>query len=155
MGKGFAVVAEEIRKLADQSVEASGEIENIVKAIQDTSKRTEESAGKAEENLLLQNDSLQKTVDNFNEINILVEKLVPNLKVINGNMEKLETDKNAVLDVISNVTAVAQEVSASTEKTVDTIENQVVYMKTLSQEADNLKKKITELDEMMKKYKYE
>lgn len=154
VGKGFAVVAEEIRKLADQSVEASSEIEDIVKAIQNTSKRTEISAGKAEENLLLQNNSLQKTVKNFYEINNLVEKLVPNLKIINENMEQMERDRSTVLDVISNVSAVAEEVSASTEKTVDTIEIQVKHMQLLSQEAEKLKVKTDDLDEMMKKYRF-
>ena len=37
-GRGFAVVAEEIRKLADQSMEAANQIQNTVKDITEQNK---------------------------------------------------------------------------------------------------------------------
>lgn len=153
-GKGFAVVAEEIRNLAEQSAVASKEIENIVRTILETSDRTEESAEKAENILTLQNVSLQKTIENFNQINTLVERLVPSLKAINANMDQLERDKNEVLDVCRSVSAVAEEVSASTDQTVNTIESQVSYVRKLSEEANELKAKTADLDGMLRKYKF-
>lgn len=74
--------------------------------------------------------------------------------MINGNLKQLEKDRGSVLEVISNVSAVAQEVSASTERTVDTIEKQITHMLLLAQEAEQLKVKTIDLDESLKVYKF-
>ena len=153
-GRGFAVVADEIRKLADQSVQANTEIEKIVEAIQKTSERTGDSARKAEDNIKLQNKALQKTIGSFSKIDKDIIELAPNLMMINQNMNSLLEDNQDVLSGVSNVAAAAQQISAATTCTVDTIDKQVVSIEQLSEEAKELKKETSSLHRMIQEYQF-
>ena len=75
-GRGFAVVAEEIRKLADQTMQAARQIQNTVKEIQTRTKETVEAAKDAETIVESQTLSLERTVSAFNNINHHVQELV-------------------------------------------------------------------------------
>lgn len=151
-GKGFAVVAEEIRKLADQSLEASGRIEDVVKTIRLTSQRTSASAEKTEANIVLQNEALQQTIESFTEIDEDIIRLVPKLGQINETMAVLLKDNQEVLSAVSNVAAASEEISAATTCTVETIDKQVISIGELSRQADELKQKNQDLHTFLKEY---
>lgn len=151
-GKGFAVVAEEIRKLADQSLEASGRIEDVVKTIRLTSQRTSASAEKTEANIVLQNEALQQTIESFTEIDGDIIRLVPKLGQINETMAVLLKDNQEVLSAVSNVAAASEEISAATTCTVETIDKQVISIGELSRQADELKQKNQDLHTFLKEY---
>ena len=70
--KRFAVVAEEIRKLADQSMEAANQIQNTVKDITEQNKEAVSTAGKAEEIVSSQTEALTRTINVFKKINLHV-----------------------------------------------------------------------------------
>lgn len=63
-GRGFSVVAEEIRKLADQSMQAGNQIKEIVDNIQNTTVVTTESAKEAEVLMHDQVENIESTVTN-------------------------------------------------------------------------------------------
>jgi len=75
-GRGFMVVAEEIRKLADESMQAGKNIKKIVESILATTEKTTESAREAETIVFEQAGALQETIEVFGEINQCVEILV-------------------------------------------------------------------------------
>lgn len=154
-GKGFAVVAEEIRKLADQSVQASQEIGKIIETIQHTAERTGVSAKKTEDNIHLQNEALQETIESFGKIDQDIIDLSPNLKMINTNMTALLEDNQEILSGISNVAAASEQISASTACTVETIDKQVESIVQLSNESKELKDKTEDLHKMIKEYKFD
>lgn len=144
-GKGFSVVAEEIRKLADQALQASSEIENMVKQIRISSEKTEDSANKTEENIRVQNDSLAKIIRLFYHINGFVEVLVDKLSNIHQDTGFLEKDSTVILDSIRSIAAVAEEISLSTQETSATTESLVGLIKGFAKEAHELKGKTEDL----------
>lgn len=124
-GLGFAVVAEEIRKLADQSVQAANQIQNIVKEIADKTQNTIDTAKQAENIVNSQTVSLNKTVQVFDNINEHVNNLANNLNNISDGIKKIEIAKNDTMDAIQNISAVSEETAASAEEVSATALNQI------------------------------
>jgi methyl-accepting chemotaxis protein len=124
-GRGFAVVAGEIRKLADQSVEAINQIENIVSEINTKTKDTVNTAKQAESIVESQTDALNKTVKAFNNINSHVNDLVSNLASISSGIKNIEAAKEDTLDAIQNISAVSEETAAASEEVSATAINQI------------------------------
>ena len=145
-GKGFAVVADEIRKLADQSVLAVKDIEEIIKNIQNQTRKTAASAGDAGEMLKSQSKALNGTVDMFGKVGSQFDELLREINVILDSMHAITENKDRVLDTIKNIAAVTEETSASTTTVKDTVQAEVSAVEALSVRAEELTAKAKELE---------
>lgn len=114
-GRGFAVVADEVRKLAEQSSNATKEINNLIGAIQAESLRAVESMEKGEKEVETGNNVIQKVGDNFTNIMGAVQGLTTQIKDIVSLMEQTSEGVQNVETTTEEMTAAAEEVSASAE----------------------------------------
>lgn len=91
-GKGFAVVAEEIRNLADESKSLTGRMGNFVSSIQEASQKS--------------SDSVDTTVTEL-------ENIDKNIQNIWKTTEKNHASMNNIMDSVSSLAAVSEEVSSA------------------------------------------
>lgn len=152
-GRGFAVVAEEIRNLADQSKESANRIKAIVSAINSTTKKTSDSARKAESMMAEQSASLDQTVQVFGEIRDSVSGLVEDIRVVLQQMEQISDERANVQDSIQNISAVSEEVAASTEEANSTLSNQAETISRLAVRVEKLSAEARELDQSIEKFR--
>jgi methyl-accepting chemotaxis protein len=152
-GRGFAVVAEEIRKLADQTLQAASQIQNIVKEIQGKTKDTVNTAKQAEGVVESQTGSLTKTVSVFGSINNHIKDLVNYLKDISNDMKLIETAKEDTLEVIESISAVSEQTAAASEEMNATAITQIDFVERLNQSAEELAKDAKKLEESIKLFK--
>lgn len=152
-GRGFSVVADEIRKLASQSMEAADQIKDIVENIRKTTQQTTDSAKKTEEYIFKQADSLEETITIFGEINTCVDELVTGLNQMLKDMRGISADRNHVEDSIRSISAVSQEVAASTGGVADTLNEQVHLISKLTEKAEKLARRVASLEQAMAKFK--
>jgi len=124
-GRGFVVVAAEVRKLAEQSVEAVEKIQNIISIIQIKTQKAVISVREAGENISSQTDSLVNTTEIFEEIRKSVEILVTGIYNTTGQIREIEAIKVKTLGTIEEFSAIAQENSASSEEIANIVENQL------------------------------
>ena len=146
-GRGFAVVADEIRKLADQSVKAASQIQSIVTEIQNKTQGTVVSAKQAENIVGSQSEALQRTIHVFENINKHVGKLANNLNNISIGVKGIETAKEDTLDAIRNISAVSQQTAAASEEVSATANNQIDSVENLSRSALELANDAKKLEE--------
>ncbi|MDD5457524.1 MAG: methyl-accepting chemotaxis protein [Candidatus Margulisbacteria bacterium] len=128
-GKGFAVVADEVRKLAERSIDATKEISVLVKAIQENTNKTV--------------SSMQHGTDE-------VEKVVA---MSNNAKEALEQINDAVTkstDQIQNISASTQEVNASTVEVSETTRKIHTFMETNKKDSRIIKNSSEEIYETIK-----
>lgn len=147
-GRGFAVVAEEIRKLADDSNKAAGEIRNNVQNIDAQTESSVESAKKAEQMVALQAEAVEEVIQVFQDMNSQMNNLFVNLKEIANNTEAADKERNDTLDAVENISAIIEE-TASSSALVRDMANQLLHS------VDKLSQTASALDEDMQGLKSE
>lgn len=116
-GRGFAVVAEEIRKLADDSSNSAGEIEEIVKELMDNSNSSVEKMSEVTLDAREQQEKLERTKTSFESLRRGVEAISAVSKSIYEQTEHLEHQKDVINGVVEQLAAISEENAASTEET--------------------------------------
>jgi methyl-accepting chemotaxis protein len=152
-GRGFAVVANEIRKLADQSVHAAKQIQNIVTMITDKTKDTVDTAMEAESIVGSQSESLNKTIQVFDNINEHVNNLASNLDNISGGIMKIESAKSDTMDAIQSISAVSEETAAASQEVSATAVSQIDSVERLLMAAQELEADAKKLEESISIFK--
>ena len=144
-GKGFAVVADEITKLADQTSQATGDITSL---IDDLSGKLVEVVGSI--NALMksneeQNACANSAAESFGRIADSTNVATDESNNLGAVVDKLENANATIIDSISTVSAVSEEVSAhatdtleNTEQNEQIVQNVVDLVNSLADDAKRL-----------------
>ncbi len=137
-GKGFAVVAEEIRKLAEDSTRFTGEIRLVIENLKEKSETAVARMGKANEIATEQDLQSKVSRGKFNEIEEAVIKSQDIVGRIGQNSKEIELKNNEIINVIENLSAIAEENAATTEETSANVDIQTQSINDISSASDNL-----------------
>ena len=147
-GRGFAVVAEEIRKLADDSSRAAGEISRNVQNISAQTATSVASAKEAEDMVALQTKAVSEVIQVFEDMSKQITGLFENLKEIANSTEAANKDRDDTLDAVENISAIIEE-TAGGSALVREMANQLLNS------VDKLSETANALDEDMQGLKTE
>lgn len=114
-GRGFAVVAEEVRKLAEQSGSAAGEIRNLITDIQNTSIRAVEAMEAGARDVEAGSLIVAESGENFERIMATVEDLSTQVQDMAAASEQISS-------AMQNVAASTEEQTAAVEEVNSTVE---------------------------------
>ncbi|MDF2905014.1 MAG: methyl-accepting chemotaxis sensory transducer [Herbinix sp.] len=152
-GRGFAVVATEIRKLAEQSAQAANKISIIIRHIQEQTKKTVDTARKAEDIVSSQEVALSDTIKVFIEVNEHVGTLTDNMNKIVDGIAGMERTKNDTLNANESISATAEESAAATNELGVTVEEQLLAVEKLNESATKLNGQAKELEATVQYFK--
>ena len=144
-GRGFAVVAEEIRKLADDSAKAAGEIGNHVQHISTRTMDSVQSAKQAEEMVALQGDAVQEVIQVFSDMRDRMQELVKGLQEIVASTEQADKERAETLTAVQNISQIIAETAGNAEIVSQTSEKLMKNVDNLSHTADALGSNMNEL----------
>ncbi|EDS77876.1 putative methyl-accepting chemotaxis protein [Clostridium botulinum C str. Eklund] len=152
-GKGFAVVADEVKNLAEESSNATKEIEKIINQVIDDISFTNVTMEKNQAIVQNANVSLMETKEVFDEMESSVSYVVAEIKSLNEDIEFIDDTKNNLLDCIQNTSAIAEETAASTEEISSAVEEQTLAIQQVSELTEELNNVVDELSEEIKVFK--
>lgn len=154
-GRGFAVVADNIRKFAERSNEAAGEIRKIVGALQSRMSHTIKTAGKASEIVAQQEASLNSTIDIFSQIKDHVATLSSDIENINASIQGMELAKNDTMLAIESISATSNETEAAANELSKSVEKQLHSVEELNEAVSHLQENAMDLDISVSIFKIE
>ena len=123
-GKGFAVVANEIKKLSDQSKEATMMIANIVNNIQKKTSSTVKLVEKANNIFNEQERSVSNTDDAFRNIIESTDNISLQIENVIVLMNDMYSYKEKTIKAVENISVLAEESSAATEEVLASVEEE-------------------------------
>ncbi|MBP2634492.1 MAG: mcpA 1 [Firmicutes bacterium] len=144
-GRGFAVVAEEVRKLAEQSQEASQQIAALIGEIQGDTDAAVLAMSEGTQEVKVGSEVVSAAGQAFKEIADLVTQVSEQVKEISAAMQQMASGSQQIVIAVKEIdqhsnSAVgqAQTVSAATEEQAAAMEEIAASSESLAELAENL-----------------
>lgn len=145
-GRGFAVVASQIQKLSEQSNESARQIAEIINLLITDSERTVETMEDVKEVISKQNEYVRSTENAFKDVKDGIDKSIESVRAISGKTRELNESRIKVVDIVQDLTAIAEENAASTQETSASAAEVGAIMGNISENAKHLNQIADELN---------
>ncbi len=138
-GRGFAVVASQIQTLAEQSNEASGNIEKIVSNLTINSEKVVHTMIQTQEIIEKQNQHIEDTANAVNGVIQELEASIDRIRSIEHKTSELEKARNEIIDIIASLSIIAQQNAEGTSQTNTAITDMADRFKNIEDSTENLR----------------
>ncbi|OIQ08313.1 methyl-accepting chemotaxis protein McpB [Moorella thermoacetica] len=152
-GRGFAVVAEEVRKLAEESAQATKEIEEIVAKIQSGARGAAGEMEKAQAAVEAQKAAVQHTDAVFQDIARETQIVTGDIQKMVTAIEGIKDETQHISEAVQAVAAAAEENGASAEEISASSEEQNATVEEIAASANELANLGQELQQVVARFK--
>ncbi len=151
-GRGFAVVANQIQKLAEQSNESAMKVQGIANMLMEDSEKAVITMDKVKEIMNSQMSKVDITSSMFAKVQDEIEHSISGIANIANRTEQMDQARVNVVDVVQNLTAIAEENAAGTQETSASVTEVSSIVDDISGNAKQLNDVAQVIDDQMKKF---
>lgn len=144
-GKGFAVVADEIRKLAEQTMASTGQINDIITQVRDSVDVAVTQMEVSKTTVAAQEEAMTMSVKGFEDISKAVSIINENVNTtafkaynVNKNANTASQQMNAVSEIAVNTSEGMEIVSDNASKQAEEVSSIDMYIKGVSELIESL-----------------
>ena len=152
-GRGFAVVADEVRKLAEQSASAAGNISSLINEIQkeivNSVKAMDNGTSAVKDGINMVNQAGKSFGEIVDDINYIASQM----QDVSAVTEEISAGSQNMLGAIENVAKISNESSENAENVVAASQEQTALMKEVANAAENLTQMAMELQSLMSSFR--
>ncbi len=148
-GRGFSVVAEQIRVLAEQTRGLTQNITEIVSELQQNADSAHDIVAGVIEATKEERDMITVSENSFNDIYQKIQDLNQNVVTIHGQVNEVLESNNRIVDSISQISAVSEQVAANATEAVAHGENSMHQTEEAKKLMDKLYENTKELERYM------
>jgi methyl-accepting chemotaxis protein len=154
-GKGFAVVATEVRKLAEQSKEATEHVSSTIKGIQEETQKAVEAMNHTRQMADEQQQSVANTESAFQLIISASERLTQSVQEVTTEVDTIADEQAAFAEVIQVFAAGSQETAAASEEVNASTDEQLSYLQHVVSTTESLQEESKKLKELVQHFHVE
>lgn len=148
-GRGFAVVASQIQKLAEQSNESARQIGEIITLLISDSGKAVDTMNEVMEIMEVQNKNIHQMGRQFEQLFVAIDKSNRGVGNIADRTKSLDEARVNVVDIVQNLTAIAEENAAGTQETSASVTEVNDIVSQISENANQLRRIAEELEHRM------
>ncbi len=152
-GKGFAVVADEVRKLAEQSANAAGDIRHIIVEIQSEAEKAVQSIHSSTDVVQEGINLVARTGEAFQEIAASIQQVATESGQVSAIVEEVNASSQNTVRMIKEVRQVSEQSAGNIQNVAASAEEQNAAMEEVSASAEALSQMAQELREAIGKFK--
>ncbi|WP_108307315.1 methyl-accepting chemotaxis protein [Metalysinibacillus jejuensis] len=151
-GKGFAVVAEEVRKLAEQTNDATNHVRNVLSRIEAD---TINANAKMTHTLSLSSSqvlAIDEVQNAFTHLSLAIESISLHLNALDTSMQQMSTNRLIVVKAINEISTVATESAAATEEINASIDEQKIAVTSIMNSSLQLHTEAERMHELVERF---
>ncbi|MFF2752481.1 methyl-accepting chemotaxis protein [Psychrobacillus sp. NPDC058041] len=151
-GRGFAVVADEVRKLAEQSGEATKSIQELIEQIQNEINHVIQSMNEGTESV---NEGIKKVTEtgqSFKEIVEMINGITAQTQEVSSIVEDVNVGTEKMVNMFSEIAVISKQSAGNTQHVAASAEEQNAAMEEITASSISLSKLATDLQETVSKF---
>ena len=152
-GRGFAVVADEVRKLAEQSSEATKQISTLIVEIQNDTQKAVAAMNKGTHEVMIGAEVVNTADRAFKEINDLVNTVSTQVREISSDIQQTANGSNKIVEAISEINEISRTIADQTQTVSAATEEQSASIEEIASASQMLSKMAEELENSLTKFK--
>ncbi len=152
-GRGFAVVADEVRKLAEESQHAAGEITERIGKIQQDTDRAVSQMQEGRTRVTSGMEAIRAVGEEFHHIMDKIAQTKDDMDTIHETMGGLASGTKQIVDVITQVDDISRQTSEHTQTISAAAEQQSASAEEIATASQSLSDLATKLQNATKKFK--
>lgn len=154
-GKGFAVVADEIRHLAEASERSVQDIGTIIGRVLAGSGQIVSSTESMNQKMQVQQKNVETTMQEFKKASEAISSILPMTEEISRAANENRNQKDSISVLITNVSAVSEELAAGTEEIAATAEDFGTTSHAVKDVSKQVLNTVSQLEEQIAHFKLE
>lgn len=152
-GRGFAVVADEVRKLAEQSANAAGQIRTLIEEIQEESQKAVQSMNNGTQVVKEGLQLVSQTGDAFQDIAQSIKQVAAESQEVAAIVKQVHSNSQQVAEGMKEARQIVEQSASNIQKVAASAEEQNATMEEVSSSAEVLSKMAQDLQGVISKFK--
>ncbi|SPF56985.1 HAMP domain protein [Candidatus Desulfosporosinus infrequens] len=151
-GRGFAVVAEEVRKLAEQSREATKQIETLINQNYSDISTSVMAMGDGVNNVKVGMEVVNVAGQSFSDIAIFVESVSTQMEQISATIQQIASGNQQIVNSVREVDVISQETADQAQTVSAGVEEQTASMEQVTSSAQSLSAMAFDLQKIINQF---